>query len=205
VSVPRREFEQELRSRRRDVRRRILDAAAELIEERPWHEISLEQVMARADLSRTAFYRHFDERSDLLLALLDESGVGDDPAGAVWKQDLDDPVAAVRRGCELLTDLFVRHGRLLRASAEAAVSDPAVAQVYGAFAESFVATTAERLEADRQAGRSHVQNVREVARALVWMNERYLMECFGRRPFSADPEDAAAALSEIWTAAIYRA
>jgi AcrR family transcriptional regulator len=205
MSVPRREFEQELRSRRRDVRRRILDAAAELIEARPWREISLERIMAQAELSRTAFYRHFDERSDLLLALLQESGVGEDPAGAAWKQDVDDPVSAVRLGCKLLTDLFVRHGRLLRAAADAAIDEPAVAEAYAAFADSFVATTADRIEADRRTGRTHVQDAGEVARALVWMNERYLLECFGRRPFTTDPEVAAAALSEIWAGTIYHA
>jgi AcrR family transcriptional regulator len=205
MSVPRREFEQARRSRRRNARRRILDAAAELIEARQWREITLEQVMAQAELSRTAFYRHFDERSDLLLALLEESGVGEDPAGAAWKQDLDDPLRALRLACELLTDLFVHHGRLLRAAAEAAVDDPAVAETYQAFADSFVATTAERIEADRQAGRTQVRNAHEVARALVWMNERYLMECFGRRPFTTEPAVAAAALAEIWTGAIYHA
>lgn len=204
MSIPRREFEEGLRTRRRDSRRRILDAAAALIEERQWHEIALEQVMVRAELSRTAFYRHFDERSDLLLALIEESGVGQDPAGVVWKESPDDdPADAVRAACTVLSELFVRHGRLLRAAAEASVTEPAVATAYQAFADSFVSTTAERIERDRQAGRTHISNAREVARALVWMNERYLLECFGRRPFTTDPEVAAAALAEIWAGAVY--
>jgi AcrR family transcriptional regulator len=203
MSVPRREFEEELRTRRRDSRRRILDAAAALIEERPWHQIALEQVMVRAELSRTAFYRHFGERSDLLLALLEESGMAEDPAGAVWKESPDDPAGSMRVACKLLTELFVRHGRLLQAAAEAAVDERAVAVTYQAFADSFVATTAERIERDRQAGRTHIRNAREVARALVWMNERYLLQCFGRRPFTAEPEVAAAALGEIWAGAVY--
>lgn len=202
MARPRSEFAADLRTRRRDTRRRILDAAAELIESRPWHEIALEQVMAQADLTRTAFYRHFDERSDLLIALLEESGVGDDPAGALWRES-EDPVGSIRAGCEALTDLFVKHGRLLRAAAEAAVEEPAVAEVYEGFADSFVASAAARIEADRAAGRSRVADPAEVARALVWMDERYLLQTFGRRPFRTGPEVAAAALTEIWTGAVY--
>jgi AcrR family transcriptional regulator len=203
MPVSRRQLTQDQRTRRQDARRRLLDAASSLLEERSWHEIAVEDLTAAAGLSRTAFYRHFGDRADVLLALLDESGVGGDPAGAIWRETDDDPIAAKRRAAEALTALFVEHGRLLRAATEAAVTEPAIAAVYAGFAHDFVAATAERIEADRAAGRSRVEHVDEVAGALVWMNERYLLDAFGRRPFTADPARAAAALGEIWVAVVY--
>jgi AcrR family transcriptional regulator len=203
MPVSRRQLAQSQRTRRGDARRALLDAAAALLEERSWHEIAVEDLTAAAGLSRTAFYRHFGDRADVLLALLDESGVGRDPAGAIWRESAEDPVGAKRRAAEALTALFVQHGRLLRAATEAAVTEPVIAEVYAGFARYFVAASIERIEADRLAGRSRVEHVAEVARALVWMNERYLLASFGRRPFSADPARAAAALGEIWVAVVY--
>ena len=197
------ELAQRRRTDRSEARRRILAAAAERLEERAWQDVPLDEVMEAADLSRTVFYRHFDDRRALLLALLDESGVGADPAGAIWKRGDGDPEADLRRGLDALTDLFVEHGRLLQAVADLASHDAEVREMWSALAEDFVGTTAERLAAEAAAGRSAIADPREVARALVWMNERYLLACFGRRPFAVERDAAAAALTEIWAAVVY--
>jgi AcrR family transcriptional regulator len=202
--APRRgDLAQRRRTERAEARRRILAAAARQLEERAWQEVALDEVMAAADLSRTVFYRHFEDRRALLLALLDESGVGADPAGAIWKQGTGDPLTDMRRGLDALTDLFVEHGRLLQAVADLASHDPEVRELWARLAEGFVATTTERMAAETAAGRSAVADPQEVARALVWMNERYLLACFGRRPFVVERDAAAAALAEIWAAVVY--
>lgn len=203
MSSPRRDFDRMVRERRQDARRRILDAAAELLEEQAWNDVAVDTVMAKAELSRTVFYRHFGERVDLLLALLEETGLGSDPAGVRWKVSDADPRDALAPALTALTAFFERHGRVLRAAAEAAAHEPRVAAAWAGFADDFVATTAARIEADRAAGQSPVRDAREVARALVWMNERYLLDCFGRRPFRVTPDVAAAALLEIWSGAVY--
>jgi AcrR family transcriptional regulator len=205
MASPRRDFDRMVRERRQDARRRILDAAAELLEERPWNDVAVDMVMAKAELSRTVFYRHFGERVDLLLALLERTGLGSDPAGVQWKVSDDDPREALVPALAALTDFFARQGRVLRAAAEAAAHEPQVAAAWARFADDFAATTAARIEVDRAAGRSPVRDAREVARALVWMNERYLLDCFGRRPFRVEPDVAAAALVEVWAGAVYGA
>ena len=58
------------RVRREEARERILAAAENLLLERPYRDITVEQVMAGAGLSRTVFYRHFDGLPDVLLTLL---------------------------------------------------------------------------------------------------------------------------------------
>lgn len=53
----------------RDTRKRILDAARELLESEARPDIGLEQVAKRAHVSRQAIYLHFGSRGALLLAL----------------------------------------------------------------------------------------------------------------------------------------
>lgn len=54
-------------SRDPDTRRRILDAARELLEAKPGASISMRQVAERAGLSRQALYLHFEDRTSLFL------------------------------------------------------------------------------------------------------------------------------------------
>jgi hypothetical protein len=121
----------------------------------------------------------------------------------IWKRGAGNPQEDLRRSLKALTDLFVEHGRLLQAVADLATHDAEVRALWTGLAEDFVATTTERMAAETQAGRSAVGDPAEVARALVWMNERYLLACFGRRPFAVEREAASSALIEIWAAVVY--
>jgi AcrR family transcriptional regulator len=190
------------RRQRRDTRRRILDAGLELLEESPWSEISLEQIMQRAELTRTAFYRHFGDRQLLLLALIDDVGLTLDTVADPWERAEGDPAAEIEGSIGRLTDLFYRHGRLLRAIADAATQDPDLAAFYADLGRRLSESAAARIAADVEAGRSPVKDPDEVAAALVWMNERYLLTRFGRPPLG-DPDRAAAALTEIWRRTVY--
>jgi TetR/AcrR family transcriptional regulator, ethionamide resistance regulator len=190
------------RRRRGTTRRRILDAALELLEARRWHDIRLEDVMIETGLTRTAFYRHFADREALLLALLEDAGLGLDAAGLAWKQGAGDPVEQLRAGLGELTAVLVRRGRLFQAVVDSAAQEAAVAEAHAALVERMVAVTAERIGADAAAGRSAVEDADETARALVHMSESYLLAAFGRPPFP-DADRIAATLAHIWVAAIY--
>jgi AcrR family transcriptional regulator len=189
---------------RADARRALLGAARELLEQHAWYELPLDEVTTRAGLSRTVFYRHFDDRRHLLLALLDEIGEDLTATGLRWKESSGDPRAEVVAGLRELTATYVAHGRLLQALADAAGQDGGVREVYARLAAELSATVEERIAREVAAGRSAVSDPREVARALVWMNERYLLSAFGRQPL-ADPEPVAAALAEVWLATVYGA
>lgn len=190
------------RQQRRDARRRILGSARALLEERPWSAITLEEVMGRAQLTRTTFYRYFDDRELLLIALLREVAVELDAAGAPWKRGAADPVAELRENLRTLAEVFAVHGRLLQAIADAASHDSDLRSAYLELADRLVETTADRISAEVEAGRSQIADVEQVASALTWCNERYLQRMFGRRPLG-DPAVAAAALAEIWIGTIY--
>ncbi len=55
--------------RRREQRRRLLDAAAHVFAEVGWADATVEAVVARAGMSRRTFYLHFDDLSACLRAL----------------------------------------------------------------------------------------------------------------------------------------
>jgi AcrR family transcriptional regulator len=191
------------RERRRASRQRILDACHALLEEKSWSEIRLDEVMERAELNRTTFYRHFDDREELLLALLEALGLELELTARPWEDEPDDPRAGKRAALTALTDTFVRHGRVLGAISDAAGNEPTIGELYGELADRLVAGVEERIRADIDAGHTTLADPHEAARALVWLNERYLHATFGRRPFAAEPEVAVATLYEIWTRTLY--
>ncbi|WP_448628292.1 TetR/AcrR family transcriptional regulator [Geodermatophilus sp. URMC 64] len=61
-----------VRTRDPDRRERILRAAAELVAERGFHAVSMADIGAAAGIVGSGVYRHFDSKSAVLLALLDE-------------------------------------------------------------------------------------------------------------------------------------
>lgn len=60
------------RSEREDTRRLLLGAAAKLIAEHGYRGTTVNEVVARAGLSKGTFYWHFSTKHDLLLAVLEE-------------------------------------------------------------------------------------------------------------------------------------
>ena len=202
MTVRRTELEASWREDRRQARARILDGARMLLEERPWPDLPLDEIMRAADLSRTAFYRHFEDRQALLLALLAELEDAFTEAGAPWKAAAADPPGALRDGLLDLTALFVRHGRVLQAVTEASSRSDELRDTYLAMAEGLIATTAARIAADVEAGRSAVADPDGVARALTWMNERYLLFSLGREQ-RVVPATVIETLATIWTRTLY--
>ena len=55
-----------MRATREQSRARIVAAATELVRDRGYAELSVEDVMREAGLGRTIFYRHFADLSDLI-------------------------------------------------------------------------------------------------------------------------------------------
>lgn len=190
------------REKRRDSRRRLLDAAHTLLEARPWADVSLDEITTMAELSRTAFYRHFEDRQELLMAMLDDVGLELSHVAENWMTGAKDPVTELERSVSGLTAIFVEHGRLLRAIADTATHDPDIDRLYNGLGDQLVEATARRIEQDVEAGISYVRDPREVAEALTWMNERYLLVSFGRRPF-ADPTAVARGLTTVWVNTVY--
>jgi TetR/AcrR family transcriptional regulator, ethionamide resistance regulator len=194
------------RRRREDSEQEILEAAEKLLRERPFRELTVDDLMAATSQSRTAFYRHFTGRQDLLIRLLSDLNQELWAVSEGWFQGGGDPLAEAREALERLAGVYQAHGPVLLAMAEAAHHDDEVERVYNALVQGFADGVVARLERDAAAGRAAVPNAAEVACALVWMTERQLAVTFGRRETTAAERTATVeALYTIWTRSLYGA
>src|SRR5579863_8028966 len=90
-----------------EARVRILAATRELLLDRPFAALTVGDVMDRAGLTRTVFYRHFDDLAQMAPELLPD---GEDPlVDKVLRGSPQDLIAAMVEG---LVGLYAEHGLL---------------------------------------------------------------------------------------------
>jgi AcrR family transcriptional regulator len=192
------------RRRRQDSEQEILEAAERLLRERPFRELTVDDLMAATSQSRTAFYRHFTDRQDLLVRLIRDLNAELWEMSAGWLRGSGDPLVEGRQALERLADVYAAHGPLLRAIAEAASHDADVERFYRRMVLGFVDATAARVRRDAAAGRTSLAHPEHVAAALVWMTERHLAATFGRvGATAADRSAALETLFTIWMRTLY--
>ena len=165
-----------------EARRRIIEAATALLRTRRYRDLTVEDVMAEARLSRTVFYRYFDGLPAVALALIEDlvaAVVADQPAS-----DEERP-AILRRALVLVVHTFHEHGPVLLALVAAAHADAAVEAAYRELLERTIVQIEPMLTED----------VRHVTRPLSILNAAYLLDLV-----AADPDfDEAEALEALWT------
>ena len=186
------------REQREATRGQILAAAERFLRQRPYRELSVDAVMAETGLTRTAFYRHFDDVTDLVLRLFAE--VSEELVNVVEQWARTAGVGYPTPGLEGLAgmvDFYVRHGPLIRAIAEAAVTDERIELAYRESTERFVELTAGALGRMVGEGTLIVPDFRTLARAMTVMNQAFLLAEFGREP-QGDPKVALQTLGTIW-------
>ncbi|HEX4109881.1 MAG TPA: TetR/AcrR family transcriptional regulator [Solirubrobacteraceae bacterium] len=184
-------------------RSEILAAAEELLRERAFRDLSVEDVMAVTSMSRSSFYVYFRDRHDLLLHLVQQIGDEIFALADRWYHGGGDPRAELREGLDGVAVAYARHGRVLRAISDAAVVDPQVETVYRSLIERFVVASEVRLAQEPVAGGVGVEQRQQIALSLVLMTERYLNHSFGDSVPLVTPALAAEALLVIWQRTLY--
>jgi TetR/AcrR family transcriptional regulator, ethionamide resistance regulator len=184
----------------------ILATLERLLEERPLHAISVDDLARGAGISRPTFYFYFASKEAVLLSLFDrmvteareEQG---DPVEGLG----DDPEAQVRRGISAFHRTFRRHRAVTLAGADAAVTSDELREMWSRVMAGFADEASEAIEAERARGAAPDTGIpaRDLATTLVRMNERVLHTSFaGLEP--AVPEDRVVdVLVAVWLAAIY--
>ena len=180
----------------------IITAAEALLRERPFRELTVDEVMRRTDLSRPSFYVYFRDRAQLVLRVVERIGGELVEATRPWYEEGGAGPAQAREGLARVVEVYRRHGPVMCALADAASHDRDVEIAYGALIGSFVDATARQLEAEIAAGRIAPLEPSETAKALILMTERYLNLALGREPFTAH-EVVTETLSTIWLRTLY--
>ena len=184
--------------------REIIAAAEALLRERPFRELTVDEVMRRTDLSRPSFYVYFRDRHHLVLRVVEHLGAELFEMSDRWLRGSGDGPDLARQALEGIVDVYAEHGPVMRALADAAADDPGVEQAYRAIVQGFVDATARHIDEEIAAGRILPLDPAETASALVWMMERYLNLSFGSEP-GADRGAVAETLTTIWTRVLYGA
>ena len=180
----------------------IIAAAEALLRERPFRELTVDEVMRRTDLSRPSFYVYFRDRHHLVLRVVEHLGSELYAMSERWLRGTGEGPQLAREAIEGIVHVYAEHGPVMRALADAAAADPGVEQAYNGIVESFVRATARHIEEEIAVGRILPVDAAETAKALVWMMERYLNLSFGRD--GATPAEAVAdTLTTIFTRVLY--
>jgi TetR/AcrR family transcriptional regulator, ethionamide resistance regulator len=185
-----------------EAEREILDAADALIRERPWHEVTVERIMARTTLSREAFYAYFRDRHGVVARLAEAVRKEIDARAELWRQGSGDVFADGRAALKGLVELYLEHGALLRALADAASQDPDAERIWREFVDAGDARSAKRIRQDIRRGLIPKLDPEATARALCAMNREYLFQTVVGNP---EPDIAAVidTLHAIWWRTLY--
>jgi AcrR family transcriptional regulator len=182
--------------------REIVDAAEALLRERPFRELTVDEVMRGTGLSRPSFYVYFRDRHHLVLKVVEHLGGELFTMSDRWVRGTGEPLVLAREALEGIVAVFAEHGSVMRALADAASDDKDVEAAYSAVIQGFIDVVSGHIASEIEAGRILALNPLPTATALVWMTERYLMLSLGREPLT--PTDVVFdALWTIWTRTLY--
>jgi len=184
--------------------REIISAAESFLRERPFRELTVDEVMRRTDLSRPSFYVYFRDRHHLVLRVVEHLGAELFTMSDRWLKGTGEGPELARAALDGIVAVYVEHGPVMRALADAAVDDPGVERAYTALVQSFIDATARHIEEEVAAGRVLKLSAHQTATALVWMMERYLTLSLGREPFT-EARSVADTLATIWNRVLYGA
>ena len=158
--------------------------------------------MDRAGLERTIFYRHFENVGEMLLSsgrqAIEELFAGQAQLAATRAGHGPE---AVHEAMEVCVRIYSRHGPLLRAVSEAIAANQLVAVNQAEIRGRFDSLVAEALIAAAEDEGAQLEDPMETAHAMNLMNERYLLDSFGREP-RVSVETATRTLAEIWSAVL---
>jgi TetR/AcrR family transcriptional regulator, ethionamide resistance regulator len=181
----------------------IIAAAEAFLRERPFRELTVDEVMRRTDLSRPSFYVYFRDRHHLVMRVVEHLGSELFTMSERWLKGTGEGPELARAALDGIVAVYVEHGPVMRALADAAVDDPGVESAYNTLVRTFIDATARHSEEEVATGRVLKLSAHETATALVWMMERYLNRSLGRVPAELPRETVARTLTTIWTRVLY--
>ncbi|OBG86868.1 TetR family transcriptional regulator [Mycobacterium sp. NS-7484] len=183
----------------------ILATARQLLENKKFADISVDDLAKGAGISRPTFYFYFPSKEAVLLSLIDplikradtgfDSALEDMPA---------DPKRAIRRGIEIFFDSFASHPATARAGTEALNSSPEFRTFWSGLMQKWINLTAALIAAERQRGAApDTISARDLATSLNLMNERTMMAALSAEQPAVDYDKVVDTLTHIWLTSIY--
>ncbi len=183
-------------------REAILEAALEFLWTHPFRDMTVSRLMQDTGLSRSAFYKYFDDAYDLIETLLRGLAADVFRETSTWFEGDGEPLEALHTSLTNLVQIAYDRGPILRAVSDAATGDERLEQTWKLTLAEFDDAITARIEQQQQDGLIPRFPARPVAMALNRMDVANLINAFGRRPRS-QPQPVLEALFRIWSATLY--
>lgn len=187
--------------------RAILRATEGLLEQRPLAQVSVEEIARGAGLSRPAFYFYFPSKDAVVLSLMERMIA---EADAALEQDLrlrsDAAAQRWRQSIAMFFEIFGAHRAVIAAATELSASNEEARELWARTMQGWVEHVAKRIEEERARGSApEGPAARDLATALVQMNERALGAVYTGAPPAICEDAAIETLAHVWVSAIYGA
>jgi AcrR family transcriptional regulator len=184
----------------------ILRTAERLLAERSLGEISVDDLAQGAGLSRSAFYFYFPSKSAVVLTLVDRMVEQTAGAGTDTLLKIDsDPAGAWRGGIESFYATFGAHRPVIRAVTELSATNEEARELWSQVMEGWVEQVTALIGSSLERDGARTIAARDLATALVQMNERVLHAIFVEESPAVDERAVIDTLTHIWVRSIYGA
>jgi TetR/AcrR family transcriptional regulator, ethionamide resistance regulator len=182
----------------------ILSTLERLLEDRPFAEISVDDLARGVGISRPTFYFYFPSKDAVLLTLF-ERVLAEADATFEGRDDYAvDPARAWRDGIYAFFEPLRTHLAVALAGVAATATNAEIRQLWSTFMQKWVDRTAAVITAERARGAApETVPTQDLAAALNLLNERTMFASYtAQKPAIA--EDAALdTLVHIWITSIY--
>jgi TetR/AcrR family transcriptional regulator, ethionamide resistance regulator len=180
----------------------VISSALKLADKGSFRDLTIDQIARTAKVSRPAFYTHFSDKEELLLAAVGDVSEELYEMADRWWHGVGPPAQRVRQAIEGVVSVYAGDARLLRIAAEVATYDEEVRILWLDIAERFIETTADHIRSEQDVGLiPRALHPRATAEALYWMAERCCYIYLGRG--ERTPKQVVQALMPVWVAALY--
>lgn len=186
--------------------RAILETAERLLEERPLSEISVDDLARGAGISRPTFYFYFPSKDAVVLTIVDRlvAAAAGSREQALATLAEGDARAGLRQALDDLYSAFRSRRAVALAAAELRTTNEEARALWTQVMEGWVADVTAVIEAERARGAAPPgQPARDLAIALVQMNERVQYATFAGETPTLEDERVLDVLVDIWLRAIY--
>ncbi|MGN6373352.1 MAG: TetR/AcrR family transcriptional regulator [Solirubrobacteraceae bacterium] len=183
----------------------ILQTAERLLQERSLADISVDDLAGGAGISRPAFYFYFPSKDAVVLTLVDRlvEGANEAKDGALDRFAAH-PASGWRQVIQIFFDVLGAHRAVIRAAAELSPTNGEARELRTQITMGWVQAVTERIDEERKRGAAKPGlPARDLATALVQMNERAMLAVFAEESPAVSEDKLVDVLCEIWLSAIY--
>ncbi|QEN16741.1 TetR/AcrR family transcriptional regulator [Mycobacterium sp. ELW1] len=182
----------------------ILRTLEEMLTERPFAEISVDELAKGAGLSRPTFYFYFASKDAVLVRLFTRAITA---SGPEQQQSADVPGQrrqAWRDGIYAFFDSLRPHRAVVLAGLGVMATNTELREVWSAFMTGWIDYTAALITRERERGAApDTVPARDLATALNLMNERVVVAAQGSRQPTLAEDAALETVVHIWITSIY--